>query len=169
MLDLVIPLKIWQEILYCTKLCDPNEVTGIGILRLKRVDKETLKVERLFLPEQKVSRGLSTFDETALHGIIVDLADEGKGDDIEWLRFRWHSHGRGDVYFSTIDEEDIDNWAGDWVINLVVNVYGEHVARLDMFEPLRIRQYPVRVIIDYPVNRRLMDRCKDEVDAKVRD
>ena len=164
-MKLIVPMKIWEEIAYCTELCLPNEVTGAGVVRV--LDESTVRVERLFLPKQKVSPGLSTFSETGMHEIVTDLLIEGEGDE-EWLRFRWHSHGRGGVYFSSIDEEDISKWPGDWVINMVVNAKGERRARLNAFMGgIRIVDHPVEIVVDVPVDDELWGACAQNVAAKV--
>ena len=165
MLNLRIPLKIWQQMTYYTKICLPNEVTGIGTL--KKLKNGDLEVERLFLPYQKISTFLCTFEDTALHSIITDLMVEGKSEEVEKLKFRWHSHGYGKCFFSGTDKKDISEWSGDWVVNLVMNADNQYLARADIFEPICIEDYPVNVLIDYPMNRRLFDICKGEIDARV--
>ena len=50
------------------------------------------------------------------------------------LRFLWHSHGVLPVGWSTPDDNTARNVFGadaDWTVNLVVNVYGHLLARMD--------------------------------------
>ena len=164
-ITLHIPIQIWQRIRYYIDACTPREVTGIGTIT--RIDSRTLRVTKVFLPNQCSSAGYCECDDEALNGIIFNLVEDNPalaGD----LRFRWHSHANGQCFWSTTDQEDIHNWQSDWVINLVSNVKGDILARLDMFEPFRIANIPLEVIIDLPESEDLRRECFAEAQQKVR-
>ena len=164
-ITLHIPIQIWQRIRYYIDACTPREVTGIGTIT--RIDSRTLRVTKVFLPNQCTSAGYCECDDEALNGIIFNLVEDNParaGD----LRFRWHSHANGQCFWSTTDQEDINNWQSDWVINLVSNVKGDILARLDMFEPFRIANIPLEVIIDLPESEDLRRECFAEAQQKVR-
>lgn len=164
-ITLHIPIQIWQRIRYYIDACTPREVTGIGTIT--RIDSRTLRVTKVFLPNQCSSAGYCECDDEALNGIIFNLVEDNParaGD----LRFRWHSHANGQCFWSTTDQEDINNWQSDWVINLVSNVKGDILARLDMFEPFRIANIPLEVIIDLPESEDLRRECFAEAQQKVR-
>ena len=164
-ITLHIPIQIWQRIRYYIDACTPREVTGI--VTITRIDSRTLRVTKVFLPNQCSSAGYCECDDEALNGIIFNLVEDNParaGD----LRFRWHSHANGQCFWSTTDQEDINNWQSDWVINLVSNVKGDILARLDMFEPFRIANIPLEVIIDLPESEDLRRECFAEAQQKVR-
>ena len=164
-ITLHIPIQIWQRIRYYIDACTPREVTGIGTIT--RIDSRTLRVTKVFLPNQCSSAGYCECDDEALNGIIFNLVEDNParaGD----LRFRWHSHANGQCFWSTTDQEDINNWQSDSVINLVSNVKGDILARLDMFEPFRIANIPLEVIIDLPESEDLRRECFAEAQQKVR-
>ena len=90
-ITLHIPIQIWQRIRYYIDACTPREVTGIGTIT--RIDSRTLRVTKVFLPNQCSSAGYCECDDEALNGIIFNLVEDNPalaGD----LRFRWHSHGK---------------------------------------------------------------------------
>lgn len=164
-ITLHIPIQIWQRIRYYIDACTPREVTGIGTIT--RIDSRTLRVTKVFLPNQCSNAGYCECDDEALNGIIFNLVEDNParaGD----LRFRWHSHANGQCFWSATDQEDINNWQSDWVVNLVSNVKGDILARLDMFEPFRIANIPLEVIIDLPESEDLRRECFAEAQQKVR-
>lgn len=164
-ITLHIPIQIWQRIRYYIDACTPREVTGIGTIT--RIDSRTLRVTKVFLPNQCSSAGYCECDDEALNGIIFNLVEDNPARACD-LRFRWHSHANGQCFWSTTDQEDINNWQSDWVINLVSNVKGDILARLDMFEPFRIANIPLEVIIDLPESEDLRRECFAEAQQKVR-
>jgi len=157
-----IPWQIWQLIMTYTKICSPDEITAIGTLRI--VSSREVVVEEFIIPKQDVSPSISKFHDGELNRIICEAIQEGK--DTALMTFRWHSHGTGPVYFSPMDEDDIEEWTGDWVVNLVVNAYGEHKARIDQFKPFRTTM-EIKVVIDYPVDPALYEACRAIVDERV--
>lgn len=165
MITLRVPLRLWQKINCYVLLCLPNEVTGTGIL--KKTSNHELVVEEIFLPNQTVSPGESDFTEVGMHEIISDLIMAGTPEKVERLKFRWHSHAYGNCFFSVKDLHDIAEYSGDFVVNLVMNGAGEYLVRLDIFEPLRLENLPIRLVVDYPIGRKMREACKAEVDNKV--
>lgn len=164
-MTLHIPLEIWQKLRSYTELSAPNEVTGIGTVVV--LDPENLLVTETFLPRQTTSPAECEFKEGELNEIICDLLEQSPERAAE-LRFRWHSHGRSKVFWSGKDEADIDSWESPWVVNLVMNVYGEFLIRLDYFKPLRIRDHPVALRIDMPEkDAALRARCVAELKEKL--
>ncbi|MFV0485211.1 MAG: hypothetical protein ACK5MU_03245 [Candidatus Saccharimonadales bacterium] len=160
-----IPLKHWPRMNCYAQLCSPDEVTGTGLLR--KISNSELLVEEIFLPNQTASPDESDFTETGMHEIITDLITAGTPDKIEWLKFRWHSHAKSPCFYSPKDIRDIAKYSGDWVVNVVINAAGQYLARLDMFEPLVLRDLPIEVVIDYPIGEELLAECQAEIAEKV--
>lgn len=163
-MTLHIPFMIWQKLRLYTELSLPNEVTGIGTVQV--VDPEHLLVTEIFLPYHKTSPGDCEFADGELNQIMYDLIERDPEHGASELRFRWHSHGYGNVFWSGKDENDINDWDASWVVNLVMNARGEYLARLDYFEPLRIREHPVTLQIDYPEELAIRAACQQELQQK---
>ncbi len=161
---LCIPLAIWQRLRMYVELSAPHEVTGIGTLML--LDAENFYVKEVFLPRQTASQVDCEFQEGELNEIIYELM-QGNPSRVEQLRFRWHSHGYSQVFWSQKDEQDIAAWESPWVVNLVMNAQNERLARLDLFSPLRIRNYPLKVEIVIPEDAKLHNECAEELERKV--
>lgn len=159
-----IPHHLWQRMHYYARASLPNEVTGIGLIEILP-DQRGFLVTEIFLPQQHTSLDYCETDDYALNGIISDLLERDPAL-VEQLCFRWHSHGTGKVFFSSVDIKDINAWEGDWVINLVINALGERVARADAFQPIRIGQ-GLEVVIDYPEDPDLWQECCREVSERV--
>jgi proteasome lid subunit RPN8/RPN11 len=153
---------VWQQIQAYTKACSPDEITSIGMIDI--LSSRELIVPEIFIPEQKVSPGFSNFKEGALNKIVFDALRAGKNTAL--MNFRWHSHGTGSVFFSGTDLRDIEEWKGDWVVNLVTNIYGKHIARIDMFKPFRITM-EIKVVIDYQIDPAVQAACNAVVSEKV--
>ena len=164
-MNLHIPISIWQKLRLYAELSLPNEVTGIGTISV--LDPNNLLVTETFLPRQETSPGFCEFADGELNQIIHDLIERDPESGASRLRFRWHSHGLGGVFWSPHDESDIESWEASWVVNLVMNVYGECLTRLDCFEPLRIREHPIKLCIDYPEDPALRAACSQELREKL--
>lgn len=147
-MQLTIPGNIWRKIMQYAQLASPREVTGIGLVELDPKTDDHYIVKEVFLPQQSANEVFSEFSETGLHDIITDVIANDISNATK-LRFRWHSHGKNDVFFSTIDNADIEKWKSDWVFNLVVNAEGKYCVRFDQMRPIRIRNHPVELHINY--------------------
>ena len=159
-MQLTIPLSIWQKIMLYAKCSLPNEVTGIGLVELEPKTDDHYRVTKIFLPKQSVNPVFSQFSETGLNEIISDVIAEDVQDAVK-LRFRWHSHGNSKVFYSDIDNADIEKCESDWVFNLIVNARGDYCIRFDQLRPIRIRNHPVKLVIDYLDGADIMPIMKD--------
>lgn len=163
-MKLCIPSEIWQQMRGYCLASTPNEVTGIGTIKSIHND---LFVDRIFIPRQLVSPGYCKSAKGAINEIIFNVAEDNPARAGE-LRFRWHSHAEGSVFWSATDEEDIEAWQGPWVVNLVMNVYHDYLARLDLFQGLRIKNIPLDVKIITPLSNAIMAQCRQEIAMKAK-
>ena len=163
-MELLLPIKIWQQMQNYTELSLPNEVTGIGTIQV--LDRNRFRVDEIFLPRQKVSPNTSDFLPYALNDIIYDLmlTDPKR---VASLCFRFHSHADGSVFWSERDERDIRDCSGDWAINLVMNSANETLARFDQFSPIRLSNLPVDVVLDFDHDEQLRQTCAREIAERV--
>ena len=166
-MTLIIPYLVWLKMLCYARQSLPDEVTGIGLIEpLSDPDGRVRSfiVQDIFIAPQRVSPGYCEFEDDALHNIYSDLIEAGRSTDVPKLRFRWHSHGDGSVFFSTIDAKDIeDNKLNvDWMVSIVINARKDHIARLDTFEPFRM-SVPLEVDIMDQIPKEMLDRCRLEV------
>ena len=157
--------ELWQRLREYVIASLPNEVTGIGAIEV--INSREVKVTDIFLPQQKVNAGYSQFTKGELGMIISNFVrnNPARAGD---LCFRWHSHAYGNVFWSAIDESDIDSWKGDYVFNLFTNAKGDVLIRLDIFKPLRVTIPEVKLVVDYPeLDDELRQSYIDEVQDKV--
>lgn len=162
---LVIDSKLWGYMMALTVLSAPNEILGIGMMTKKCVGYNTdFIVDEIFIPKQEVAANCCSFADGAQNEIMNKILE--RGDNTERLCFRWHSHGNGPVFFSAIDEKDIDNCSFPYVVNLVVNVNQDSVARLDVLNPVRIRNIPLKIHINAEVRDAERAECMREIREK---
>lgn len=113
------------------------EVGGLGIVSRYRSD---FLIEEIHLLEQQVSYSSTDLDQRAIALLIQDIV--AKGGDAGKLRLWWHSHGNMQSYWSAQDENCIAGFGrhgSDWMISVVGNHRMDYVARLDFFNPVRIK------------------------------
>ena len=159
-----LPVDIWQRMQYYITACAPREVTGVGTIT--QIGPTELRVTEIFLPEQRSNSCYCECNDNALNGIIFDLVEDNParaGD----LRFRWHSHANGKCFWSNTDQNDINSWEADWVVNLVANIRGDTLVRLDLFKPFRVENLPVELRFEFPENDELLTKCFVEAQKKV--
>lgn len=174
-----IPLDILQQIQNYVKFAAPYEVTGIGTVKVVpgqsnlAVDGRSIRntddflVSEVFLPSQHSSTGYCRFADDALNNIILHVMEDSPERAAE-LRFRWHSHGNGSVFWSPIDEADISDWRSPWLLSLVTNVQGEYLLRLDTFDDLRLTLHDLTLEVILPEDPNLKAIHRREITDKVR-
>lgn len=163
-MKLCIPLKIWQRISGYAFAALPCEVTGFGTIKFCQQD---LIVDEIFLPRQTASPVKCETVPGALNDLILDSIEDNPAR-AGALRFRWHSHGSSPAFWSPTDEADIAAWPGPWVVNLVMNISGEYLARFDIFQGVGIRNIPLDIHFIIPTPVEIQNACAEEVKTKVR-
>lgn len=159
---LIIDTDLYEYMMTLAREIAPHEILGMGMISTKCYGHHTdFILEEVFVPKQTVSPGYCKFKKGAQNEIIDEVIE--RGDSPEGLCFRWHSHAFGSVYFSSVDEDDIDHCDSPYVVNLVVNAERDMVARLDVFEPMRIRNIPLKVIVEPSENNELVRECIAEL------
>lgn len=111
-----------------TRSC-AGEVGGMGYCH---VEGATVVVTDVFLLPQEVSAGSVDFDDDAIAIACERAAIAGK---IEELRFSWHSHGKMDTFWSSVDDAAIEKYLAcgtPWMASLVVNRAGKLLGRVDV-------------------------------------
>lgn len=160
---LYLPIAIWQQMSCYARAMSPCEVTGIGTIKAN--PNGDFEVTEIFLPQQYVDIATSRFAEGALNEIIFDLVKDNPARAGE-LRFRWHSHGEGQTFWSQIDEQDIAASDADWMVNLVLNEQQEALARLDVFRPLRLHNIELQIQHAYTCDSELYRKYAEEARSK---
>ncbi len=163
--QLVIDAELYQYIMTLARESAPNEILGMGMISkecYKNIRLTQFVLEELFLPEQKVSPDNCIFNEGAQNKIIQEVIE--RGDSPVGLCFRWHSHANHPVYFSPMDEADIDACDSPYVVNLVVNANRDMLARLDILGPVRVRNIPLEIVIEPTEDEELVAECRDEIE-----
>lgn len=169
-MKLMIPEKIWERMKGYVLMAAPDEITGIGTISLftdAAGCNSYFMVEDIFVPRQMVCQGYCETDDGAMNEIVTELL-ENDPEKVGNLRFRFHSHGNAAVFWSATDEEDIAKWQGPWVVNLVMNVRGDYLARLDIRQGKDVfHNIPLEVDVFHKLPPEVTKECLEEVRQKV--
>jgi hypothetical protein len=153
--------EVEERIRHYTALAQ-GEISGLGIIE---EDDRGFLVTDLFLPAQSCSNAGTEIDQEAIATLLLELDRSGR--DPGALRFWWHSHGTMDTFWSGTDEQCIQNLAnGDYVLSLVTNKRGHLLARLDIFQPVRLAVDDIEVAVRARSDG-LLDQCRQEVKTRV--
>lgn len=110
--------------------------TEFGLLGLVKMKNGGLPcVDKLYCPRQYVTKSSVDFDTGSFHGILEDVQDKGRAND---LRVSIHSHQSLPTSWSVIDMETIHYTLREggmpWSISIVMNKKYDFKARLDVYE-----------------------------------
>jgi hypothetical protein len=160
------PIEIHRDVLAkifgWTRAVD-IEVSGLGLIEQPKPGK--FKIVEAFLLPQEGDGGSTELDDDGVAKLMFDLAKEDRED---LLRFWWHSHVRMEVFWSTVDTDNIDRLCqDDFLISLVVNQHGHMLTRVDFARPARMYMNDIPLKILW-ADTDLQKSCKEETDAKVR-
>lgn len=124
-MKLVIPFQIDRTIAKWMRLAAPREVAWLGTLSLR--GKDTLVVEEVFLPKQRIFSASVDLDKDAVFELNQKCREEGKE-----LRWHGHSHVNMAVSPSGTDEAEFQNNVrdADWFVASILNLKGECSTRL---------------------------------------
>lgn len=138
-----------------------GEITLLGSAEYDPLRGE-LWIRHLMLPEQRCTATSTIVDEEALAKVLLEAAQQSVSLNL-WL----HSHADMPVFFSAIDEQNIETAfpQSHYVVSLVVNRKGEMRARLTQFSPigLEIDDLPVAVGVPADVEQAIRDEVQQKL------
>ena len=162
---LIVNPRLWGRIMTLAELSSLNEILGIGMITKRCVGYNTdFILDEIFVPRQEVAANYCSFADGAQDEIINEILK--RGDSTEKLCFWWRSHGKGSVFFSATDDKAIDNCGLPYVVNLVVNAYQDSIARLDVLDPVRVRNIPLKIFVDVNAEGAERAKCLSEIGEK---
>jgi len=129
---LCIPLGVWQKMMAYIVGCQV-EINGFGYVSLVG---DAFLITDVFITKQVASAAEVEADQLAIAEHMEVMRRENRPPSE--LRFQWHSHVNMPAYFSPTDAQNIENWAGPWLISLVANKRGEYSCQLDILGDIRV-------------------------------
>lgn len=110
-----------------------------------------LRIYDIAIPEQEVSSGSVDIDGDWIGQLMERPELE---EQVSKMNMFGHSHYNFDVFHSTVDWQQIHEWAYNvgvpWFISMVQNQKGELTARLDQFRPFRLHIDEIQVVDETP-------------------
>jgi hypothetical protein len=138
-----------------------DEISALGCVSHKNGD---FLIHDIHLFEQAVTSGSTDMSPGDVSKFLYEYVRAGKNP--EDLKFWWHSHATMGVFWSGIDEGTITRFNNGWMISMVSNKQGNHLVRLDIFDPLRlVLELPLEVTYDVTAKDR--DEIAKEISEKV--
>jgi len=142
----------------------PGEISGLGEVEVSRNDFVVTKL--LDLLDQTVSNGSTNLDQDALFSFLEKAVEDEF--DLSKVKLWWHSHKKGNVFWSLQDDNTISLLQNSgWIISIVGNQYGEYLARLDIFRPVHITLNLKISIIPQKLPRRQLAQLRAKIKQKV--
>jgi proteasome lid subunit RPN8/RPN11 len=113
------------------------EVGGYGRL-LFDTEQNDICIQELFLVKQEVHQTECNLKADGTAALYQELIDRGEPEKIGDITLWWHSHKNMGASFSSIDDELMRTWPGNYLISLVVNRDGKMSAQLMTKSPLLV-------------------------------
>lgn len=148
-----------ERIMACVKECE-YEINGIARYHIDETKR--VVIDEVAVLKQEVTGGSASHDTASL---IEFLAPR---DDRNQWRVQWHSHVHMDTFWSGTDEQAISSIGetANFLISLVFNKSKHYKARLDIFQPLRVKEDLTLLIID-PAENPYTAWAKEQIAEKV--
>lgn len=158
----MITLGARQKLQYFVDLC-PEEISGLGT-----VEKQgnNFLITDVFLFQQVVTNASTDLDQRNIGKLITNLIREGK--DPSKIKLWWHSHADMEPFWSMIDESTIAGLENAFMISVVGSKSGEFRCRIDLYSPFRMTVIDLPLIIIFPENPQLKEKCLTEIKIKVK-
>lgn len=165
-IKITMDLIAWQKLRVWTDLAK-GEVSALGTVETIIDDNtgqiEELRITDFFLVKQECSSSDTELDPEAVSHLMMEH-DPGK------LRCWAHSHGTMDIFWSHVDEKNIDGLSnGEWLLSIVVNKNQESLMRLDLFHPTHLFMDDIPWSVNYPIDEILEEECRIEFEEKVKE
>ena len=162
-LKIYITPTAWLKLKYYV-LEAKSEISGLGI---SKKDGDSIIVKDILLFHQECSSAHTDLDKKDIAKFLTEAHE--KGMDTKDLNVWWHSHADMGVFWSFTDNENIDGFIhSEYMISIVANKELQTLARVDIYDPLRviIDQVPLDILW---TNNNLQAKIKKEVLEKVKE
>lgn len=140
-----------------------GEISGLGTVT--RLGNDFI-VTAVHLFEQVCTGASTDLSGEDVSRFLLDSIRAGL--DPSELKLWWHSHVNMGVFWSGTDESTAGKFGNGWMVSLVGNKRGEHLVRLDLYEPIRLTLDGLSLEIRHEASFALRESIKAEVAAKVK-
>jgi hypothetical protein len=139
-----------------------DEISGLGFV--ESVDG-VFHVKDVVLLKQQVSAATTDLDSGAISAYMLECINSGI--DVSKLKLWWHSHAAMNVFWSGTDDDTIAGLSNSWMLSIVGNHKGDVLARVDVYEPLRITVDVQGVEYSPCEDQKFTEAIKSEISSKV--
>lgn len=160
---LIFSAEAWRKALTYVQL---HEMEINGWAYVEKLSPRTFYVRDaadVFITDQLVTAGSADVDGATFAHALVRAGKENRSES---LRLQWHSHVRGDVYYSSVDLGTIEDYALGgvaYMISVVLNMYGHVEARIDAYTPVRTSM-PMAVLVEQEqADQAMIEECAEDM------
>lgn len=159
-------VKIDQDTVTKIRWLTDNMTIEVSAWLLGEIDNGEIKIDGMLIPEQESS------------GTSVDVSAEANtrlrkqyGKQCEKIIGQWHSHPDMDAFWSSTDEEDIENTmkTKDLFFFMVTGKDGAVLSRIDLNGPIKATIHDINLKIQIEKEEEIIKQLKKEVKEKVKE
>jgi hypothetical protein len=140
-----------------------GEISGLGEVEV--VNKHNFVITDIFLLKQKCTINGTLLDRLDISRFLFERIQDGGNPAT--IKLWWHSHADIGVFWSADDEQTIDGFKNKWMVSVVTNRAGNMLARVDVYEPIRVTEDNLGIRLILPENEELRAKLDSEVKEKV--
>jgi hypothetical protein len=163
---LVLAPEAWQKMLGYVQVVTDLEINGWAYVQMFPNGRDTTfyvgAADDVFITDQVVEPGravaLGADNAKAAYKALMDGRDEE-------MFLQWHSHVKGQAYFSATDTHAMDvhgDGGATYIVSVVLNQFGQVTARLDMYAPIRVSR-TIPVLLGQPRIDGIAQQCEADV------
>ena len=170
-MEFIISQKAWDTMQQYAGIAhskDGNEISGMLIVKKAKHPVTNDDVFELCEPSilKQENTGTSTeLDADSLRKYYIETVKK-HGSDIRYCW--WHSHHTMDAFWSGTDEKEIKAWKNkSWSSALVINLRGEYLLRISVWNPIESHEdVPLEIIRDIAEPSKKMLKEYEELCSK---
>jgi hypothetical protein len=118
---------------FLTQICDV-EISGLGTVH-EHVDG-TIVVDGLYVFKQQCNPGFTQIDREDLSAFYTKMIEDGKEEEINRMKFWWHSHVNMPVFWSGTDIQNmVDLNNSNYLVSIVTNKSSDWKAAVKIKSP----------------------------------
>jgi proteasome lid subunit RPN8/RPN11 len=167
-IKVLLTIQAYQKMRHWVNLAK-GEVSGLGtVSEVKNQQGKLIHyiIDDIYLLKQESSSADTVLDDSAIATFMIEMAKKKK--NLSTIKLWWHSHGNLKTFWSTTDEQCIQNLANSsYMISIVTNKEKQILTRIDIYQPFHVSVNDVPTDMFYPDNGTLSEFCKKEFEQKV--
>jgi hypothetical protein len=140
-----------------------SEVSGLGTVA---VIENNFLIKDIYLFEQECTGSDTDLSQEDVAKLILESVRLGL--DPSGLKLWWHSHVNMSTFWSPTDKATAGRFGNGWMLSIVGNKNGDYLARLDLYNPIRLTIDNLKLEVYQSASDELIEKIKKEIKEKVK-